>query len=137
MASINSYASSSPVIATDKWIGTSGADNSTKNFTAAAVSAFSNPKDVFTTALTNYSLLLRDANCTIVFTGAGIGTWTIPTFASIAYDTGTLILVCNSTAFALTLVPDTGVTANSASLVIAAGDSKWCKKISTNEWQVF
>lgn len=137
MAGINSYATSSPIIATDKWIGTSGTDGSTKNFTAASVSAFSNPKDVFSTSLTNYSLLLRDANCTIVFTGAGIATWTIPTNASVAYDTGTLILVCNSTAFALTLSPDTGVTANSASLVIDAGDSKWCKKIDTNIWQVF
>ena len=136
MADIASYSTSSPVIATDKWIGTSGNDGSTKDFTADAVSTFVYPRSIVNTTVTSYTFQLNTENVTLTYTGSGSATFTIDTYANIAFTTGCEILVCNQSADTITVSPAVGVTLYGTA-TIATGDSKRLKKTGTNTWSIY
>ena len=136
MAFISTYSTTSPVIATDKWIGTSANDGSTKNFTAQAVSDFVYPRSIVNTTLTTYTFQLTTENKTLTYTGSGAATFTIETQANIAFTTGCEILVCNQSSDTITVSPASGVTLFGTA-TIAAGESKRLKKTNTNTWSMY
>lgn len=135
MAAISSYATSSPVVATDKWIG-SDASSVTKNFTASDVRDYINPREIIETSLTSYTYQLSTQNNTIVYTGTGASIFTIPPNSSIAFEIGCEILTCNSTVDTVTPTAGVGVTLNGTAL-IAAGESKRLKKTDTDTWFIY
>jgi hypothetical protein len=136
MANIASYNTSSPIIATDKWIGTSGNDNSTKNFTAADVSTYVYPRSIINTTITTYTFQLNTENKTLTYTGSGNASFTIDTNANMAFTTGAEILVCNGSADTITVAGAVGVTLNGTA-TISAGDSKRLKKTATDTWFIY
>lgn len=136
MANIASYATSSPIIATDKWVGSSGNDGSTKNFLASDVSAFINPKDIITTALTVYTFQANTENVTLVYATNSPATFTIPLNATTAFTIGCTILVCNQGNDTITVSPTGGVTLYGTA-TITTGESKTLKKTDTDTWSIF
>lgn len=135
MASINSYASSSPVIATDKWIGTD-VNSATKNFVASDVSNYVYPRDVVNTTITTYTFQLNTENKTLTYSGSGNATFTIDTFANIAFTIGAEILVCNQTTDTITVAGAVGVTLWGSG-TIGSGASARLKKTNTNVWSIY
>ena len=88
---------------------------------------------------TSYTAVLGDAEGYIRFTNSSPIAFTIPTNASVAYPTGTVITVEQADAGVVTLTPDTGVTLNSrGGLLATAGQYAVAqlKKVATNTWTV-
>ena len=80
---------------------------------------------------------LTDADKYVYYTGAGGHTWTIPTNASVAFDTDDEIDVVNNGTGNLTLTADTGVTVNgqtAKSITLPPYTNGNLKKIATNTW---
>lgn len=135
MADINSYSNSSPVVATDKWIG-STSNGTTKNFLASDVSDYINPRGIINTTITTYTLQLSTANQTLTYTGSGNASFTIDTFANIAFAIGDEVLICNQSADTITVAGALGVTLWGTG-TISTGDSKRVKKTNTNTWSIY
>lgn len=135
MASISSYSTSSPVVSTDKWLGTDNT-GATKNFTAEDVSAFINPKEIITTTLTSYTLQLSTENNTLVYNGVGAQALTIDTNANLAFTIGCDVLICNGSASSITVAGAVGVTLNGVG-TITTGESKRLKKTDTDVWYIY
>lgn len=135
MAYISSYSNSTPIVDTDKWIGTSGADSSTKNFTAGDVKDYIAPQRVLSTIVTNYIYQQSVENGTIVFIGGGNATFTVPKNSDAPFAIGCEILTCNQTGFSVVITPDTGVIVYGTA-TIASGESKMIKKTDTNTWSI-
>ena len=90
---------------------------------------------------TTYTLTLADGFGMVTFENAGAITVTIPTNASVAFPTGTQILLGQKGAGTVTLQGDTGVTVNGTSAGSVAFSAQWgvasAMKIGTDAWWVF
>lgn len=82
---------------------------------------------------TTYTLVLTDAGKTVTLNNAAAVTVTIPTNASVAYETGTVIQVTNKGAGVVTVSPAGGVTLNN-SITLAQHASASIQKLDTNTW---
>jgi len=135
MAAISTYATSTPVVATDKWIG-SDVNSATKNFVASDVSNYVYPRDVVNTTLTTYTFQLNTENKTLTYSGSGNSAFTIDTFANIAFTIGAEILVCNQTTDTITVAGAVGVTLWGSG-TIGSGASARLKKTAINTWNIY
>ena len=82
---------------------------------------------------TSYTLVLTDAGKTVTLNNAAAVTVTIPTNASVAYETGTEITLTNKGAGAVTVSPAGGVTLNNSSS-IGQHATATIRKLDTNTW---
>ena len=82
---------------------------------------------------TSYTLVLTDAGKTVTLNNAAAVTVTIPTNASVAYETGTTISLTNKGAGVVTVSPAGGVTLNN-SLTLAQDSTAYIQKLDTNTW---
>ena len=89
---------------------------------------------------TTYTLVLTDLGKTIRMTNGSANTVTIPLNASVAFDTGTTIVLRQSGAGTTTLEGDTGVTLNGVSGgsgdMIAQYMDVMLQKVGTDTWEV-
>lgn len=82
---------------------------------------------------TSYTLILTDAGKTVTLNNAAAVTVTIPTNASVAYETGTTISLTNKGAGVVTVSPAGGVTLNNA-VTLAQHSTASIQKLDTNTW---
>jgi hypothetical protein len=82
---------------------------------------------------TTYTLVLLDAGKTVTLNNAAAVTVTVPTNASVAYETGTCIYLTNKGAGTVTVSPAGGVTLNN-SVTLAQHSSAYIQKLDTNTW---
>jgi len=90
-----------------------------------------------TQAGTTYTLALADAGTVVEFTSASSVTLTVPTNATAAFATGTVIELLQYGAGVVTLAPAGGVTIRSPGGLLAARaqySSLSLRKRATNEW---
>lgn len=88
---------------------------------------------------TSYTLVLGDATECVVMTNASANTLTIPPNSSVAFPTGTEILVRQGGAGATTIAAGVGVTlVNPYTSFVLAGTNAEAKllKIGTNSWSL-
>jgi len=89
---------------------------------------------------TTYTLVLGDAHGIVTMDNAGANTLTIPTNASVAFPTGTVIEVWQLGAGSTTIEADTGVTLNGVSAggvaLGAAYAPATLRKIGTDAWLI-
>jgi hypothetical protein len=89
---------------------------------------------------TTYTLVLGDATKLITMNNASSNTLTIPTNASVAFPTGTQIIVAQTGAGATTIQGDTGVTVNGSSAGSEEISTQYAGasliKIATDSWLV-
>jgi hypothetical protein len=83
---------------------------------------------------TSYTLVLTDAGKTVTLNNAAAVTVTVPTNASVAYETGTQILFTNKGAGAVTIQPAGGVTLQGGNLQIQQYQTIGIIKIATDTW---
>lgn len=89
---------------------------------------------------TTRTLALADSGCYVRCDNASAITVTIPTNSTVAFPTGTEIVVCQSGAGTVTFNPTFGVTVNSVdSKVAIAGQhaAVTLKKVGTDQWDLF
>jgi hypothetical protein len=89
---------------------------------------------------TTYTLVIGDANKVVTMTNGSANTLTIPTNASVAFATGTIVIVGQLGAGATSIDPDTGVTLNGDTATIAlSGQRTWTSllKTGTNAWETY
>lgn len=82
---------------------------------------------------TTYTLVLTDAGKTVTLSNASPVTVTIPTNASVAYETGTCIYLTNKGAGVVTVSPTGGVTLNNA-VPLSQHSSAYIQKLATDTW---
>ena len=82
---------------------------------------------------TTYTLVLTDAGKTVTLNNASAVTVTVPTNASVAFETGTQIEFTNKGAGVVTISPAGGVTLNN-STTIAQNGTVSIRKLDTNTW---
>ena len=82
---------------------------------------------------TTYTLVLTDAGKTVTLNNASAVTVTIPTNASVAFETGTQIRLVNKGAGTVTVAAAGGVTLNSA-VSLAQNVTASIQKLDTNTW---
>jgi len=82
---------------------------------------------------TSYTLVLTDAGKTVTLNNAAAVTVTIPTNASVAYETGTTISLTNKGAGVVTVSPAGGVTLNN-SVTLPQHNTAYIQKLDTNTW---
>lgn len=82
---------------------------------------------------TTYTLVLTDAGKTVTLNNASAVTVTVPTNASVAYETGTCIYFTNKGAGVVTISAAGGVTLNNSS-TLAQNSSCYIQKLDTNTW---
>lgn len=93
---------------------------------------------------TTYTAVLGDRAKLITMSNASANTFTIPTNASVAYPTGTCLLVQQIGAGVTTIAGDTGVTIQGGGQSVSAGscaisgqyDLATCLKTATDTWLV-
>jgi len=87
---------------------------------------------------TTYTLALADGGNVVTMSNASANTLTIPTNASVAFPTGTIILVYQLGAGATTITADTGVTLNGISAGSGTMNTQYggvsLLKIGTDTW---
>lgn len=81
---------------------------------------------------TSYTMVLGDAFKVVWMNGTSL-TLTVPTNASVAYSTGTIIGIYNSNSTTLTIAGDTGVTVRNAGTIPQYSEAS-LRKRGTNEW---
>jgi hypothetical protein len=89
---------------------------------------------------TTYTLVIGDANKVVTMTNGSANTLTIPPNASVAFATGTIVIVGQLGAGATSIDPDTGVTLNGGTSTIAmSGQRTWTSllKTGTNAWETY
>lgn len=89
-----------------------------------------------------YTLVLQDSGKTVLHTSASTHTWTVPPNASVAYPTGTVIVVANIGSGAVTLARGSGValriggSATDSNKTLAQHGIASLLKLDTNSWYV-
>jgi len=87
---------------------------------------------------TTYTLALSDRGQVVTMDNASANTVTIPTNASVAFDTGTVISVLQKGAGTTSIAGDTGVTLNGVSAGSGDMDAQYdvvsLVKVATDEW---
>lgn len=145
MAKINdttTYPATTPA-ASDLMVGTdisntaNDANGETVNFTVQSVS---NWNEINAQTGTSYTLVLTDQAKTVTMNNAASNTLTIPTNASVAFPTGTAIVVRQIGAGATTVTADTGVTLDGTSAGSATASARYkamvITKMDTNTWYI-
>jgi hypothetical protein len=84
---------------------------------------------------TTYTLVLTDAGKTVTLNNASAVTVTVPTNASVAYETGTCINLVNKGAGVVTIAAAGGVTINN-NQTLAQYNTAILQKLDTNTWVV-
>lgn len=84
----------------------------------------------------SYTMQLTDAGGVINMNNTSTATLTVPTNASVAFPTGTIIWVYRQGSANVTLQGDAGVTL-SATGTMSAGEELYLRKRDTNSWVVF
>jgi len=142
MSAISSYSNNSPVLSTDKVVGTNAA-GSTKNFLFSDISTFilgNAPLTVTNTTSSAYTLALTDANTTIVYGGGTTSTFTVPLNATVAFPIGTVIQIMNASTgggYTITIAVIGGVTIKPTGATIAQNAIKTLKKVATDTWFIY
>jgi len=89
-----------------------------------------------------YTFVLQDSGKTVLHTSASTHTWTVPPNASVAYPTGTVIVVANIGSGAVTLARGSGValriggSATDSNKTLAQHGIASLLKLDTNSWYV-
>ncbi|CAB4184432.1 hypothetical protein UFOVP1482_17 [uncultured Caudovirales phage] len=102
--------------------------------TAANLNSAFNALTIRTVTGTSDTLVLADAGGCVTYSNASATTSTIPPFSSIAYATGTKIVLVNLGAGVVTVTAGAGVTVNGATLTLAQNAGGTCIKTATNTW---
>lgn len=88
----------------------------------------------------SYTLVLGDAGTTVEMNKSSAQTLTIPTNASVAYDTYTWINIVQTGAGTVTIVAASGVTLNGVSVGSCTISGRWggvsLRKRGTNSWGI-
>ena len=109
-------------------------------FTAGAVLTAANLNTAFnaltirTVTGTSDTLLQADNGGAVSYSNASATTSTIPPNASVAFATGTKIVLINLGAGVVTVTAGAGVTVNGATLTLAQNAGGTCIKTATNTW---
>lgn len=149
MAKINDttdYVSTTPaagdlVIGTDISNTANDANGETVNF---AIQAIANWSEINAQTGTTYTLVLGDRAKIITMSNASANTLTIPTNASVAFPTGTCIVIQQLGAGVTTISGDTGVTLQGGGSSTSAGSAAISNqyslatiiKMDTNTWAI-
>lgn len=89
-----------------------------------------------------YTFVMQDSGKTVLHTSASTHTWTVPPNASVAYPTGTVIVVANIGSGAVTLARGSGValriggSATDSNKTLAQHGIASLLKLDTNSWYV-
>jgi hypothetical protein len=102
--------------------------------TAAALNTAFNSLTVNTQTGTSYTLVLADQGGLVTLSNASAVTVTIPTNASVAYATGTVINLLNLGAGSVTVSAAGGVTLNGSATTLAQNAQVTLIKLGTNTW---
>jgi hypothetical protein len=95
--------------------------------------------NVSSQAGTSYTAVLGDADSYIQFTSGSAVAFTIPANASVAFPVGTVLVIEQNGAGAVTFTPDTGVTLHSRGGALATAGQyavAQAKKVATNIWTI-
>jgi hypothetical protein len=90
----------------------------------------------------SYTFALSDAGCCVTCSSIGGFTWTVPPVSAVAFPQGTIILVRNRAAGAITIAPASGVVlrkagiSGSASVSLAIWGFATMMMDETNEWVI-
>ena len=102
--------------------------------TAANLNSAFNALTIRTVTGTSDTLVLADAGGCVSYSNASATTSTIPPFSSVAFATGTKIVLVNLGAGVVTVTAGAGVTVNGSSLTLAQNAGGTCIKTATNTW---
>ena len=102
--------------------------------TAANLNSAFNALTIRTVTGTSDTLLNADNGGAVTYSNASATTSTIPPFSSVAYATGTKIVLVNLGAGVVTVTAGAGVTVNGATLTLAQNAGGTCIKTATNTW---
>ena len=102
--------------------------------TAANLNSAFNALTIRTVTGTSDTLVLADNGGAVTYSNASATTSTIPPFSSVAYATGTKIVLVNLGAGVVTVTAGAGVTVNGATLTLAQNAGGTCIKTATNTW---
>ena len=102
--------------------------------TAADLNTAFNALTIRTVTGTSDTLVLADNGGAVTYSNASATTSTIPPFSSVAYATGTKIVLVNLGAGVVTVTAGVGVTVNGATLTLAQNAGGTCIKTATNTW---
>jgi hypothetical protein len=102
--------------------------------TAANLNSAFNALTIRTVTGTSDTLLLADNGGAVTYSNASATTSTIPPFSSVAYATGTKIVLVNLGAGVVTVTAGVGVTVNGAVLTLAQNEGGTGIKTATNTW---
>lgn len=104
--------------------------------TASALNSAFNALAVNTQTGTTYTLVLTDQGGLVTLSNASAVTVTIPTNASVAYATGTVINLLNLGAGTVTISAAGGVTLNGTNISLSQNGTAALVKVGTNTWNV-
>ena len=102
--------------------------------TAANLNASLNQLTIRTVTSTSDTLVLADQGGAVSYSNASATTSTIPPNSSVAYATGTKIVLINLGAGVVTVTAGAGVTINGTPLTLAQNKGGTCIKTATNTW---
>ena len=102
--------------------------------TAANLNASLNQLTIRTVTGVSDTLVLADQGGAVSYSNAAATTSTIPPNSSVAFATGTKIVLINLGAGVVTVTAGAGVTVNGATLTLAQNAGGTCIKTATNTW---
>jgi uncharacterized protein (DUF2126 family) len=141
MAKLSTYATRSPVAGDYlSGVGDPAGTPATVNYEFQALRNAIVVAGVNAQTGTTYTLALTDQGDLVTMNNASANTLTIPTNASVAFPTGTIVNVAQIGAGATTVEGDTGVTLNGVSAGGAALNEQYSQvslvKIGTDAWLI-
>jgi hypothetical protein len=104
--------------------------------TAAALNSAFNALTINAQTGTTYTLVLTDAGGLCTLSNASAITLTVPTNASVAFPTGSIVSLLNLGAGTVTVTPAGGVTVNGPTMLIGTNESASLIKTATNTWSL-
>ncbi len=102
--------------------------------TAAALNTAFNALTIRTVTITSDTLVLADNGGAVSYSNASATTSTIPPNSSVAFATGTKIVLMNLGAGVVTVTAGAGVTVNGSDLTLSQNEGGTCIKTATNTW---
>ena len=101
---------------------------------AASLNAAFNQADINVQTGTTYPFVLTDQGKLVTANNASAQTYTIPTYATVAYPVGTVITVLSLGAGLVTVVGASGVTLNPSSATLSQYEAASLVNIANNSW---
>jgi hypothetical protein len=102
--------------------------------TAAALNTAFNALTIRTVTATSDTLVLADNGGAVTYSNAAATTSTIPPNSSVAFATGTKVVLINLGAGVVTVTAGAGVTVSGSVLTLAQNAGGTCIKTATNTW---